>query len=94
MGTKKNKIQSFPAISLLSHRERVSSKAVGLGMRFALIFSGGVPAYLAALRLKLEGDRLVCELPHSAAHLMDKHSERRFNLFAEACRLKPELRMI
>lgn len=94
VGTKKNKIQSFPANSLLSHRERVSSKAVGLGMRFALIFSGGVPAYLAALRLKLEGDRLVCELPHSAAHLMDKHSERRFNLFAEACRLKPELRMI
>lgn len=92
VGIKKNKSSFLVARNLLSTGERISSKAVGLGMRFALIFCGGVPAYLRQLKLTLNEDILICEIPRETAHLMDTHSLRRLQVFAESCRLKAEVK--
>ena len=91
-GIKQNKTAKLASDTLLKRRERVSARAVGLGMRFAHIFSGGIAEFLDLLSLSVDDGNLCCILPEAHAGLMDEHSKRRFTVFAESCRLKPEIR--
>lgn len=93
-GIKQNRTAKLKSDSLLTRRERVSARTVGLGMRFAQIFSGGVAEFLDLLHLSVEGDRLCCTLPAHQAGLMDEHSKRRLSVFAESCRLKADIRAL
>ena len=77
---------------ILSRTERFSAQAVGMGMRFGLIFCGGVPDYLTLVTLWVEDGRLVCTLPETERTLMDVHSERRFKIFAKCCGLSADFK--
>lgn len=91
VGVKKNKSVFSMVGDLLSPRERISSKAVGLGMRFAIMFSGGMPVYLSQLKFAVKKDKLICKMPKEISHLMDEQSRFRLSVFAESCRLKAEV---
>lgn len=91
VGVKKNKPAMVSTDRLLSKAERVSARAVGLGMRFGHIFCGGNAPFLNQLTLTVDNKTLFCRFDQQARYLMDEHSARRLRLFAEACGLSLQM---
>jgi len=78
-------------INLLSEEQKISSYAIGLGLRFVYIFCAGFPKNLENIKLKIRGNKLVCKINPDAKALMDKENIRRFKNFAKACNLHHEI---
>ena len=91
VGVKKNKPSMVATDKLLSKAERASARAVGLGMRFGHIFCGGHAPFLNQLVLTVKDNTLYCRTGQQGRSLMDEHSARRLQLFAEACGLRLDL---
>lgn len=75
----------------MSEEQKISSYAIGLGLRFVYIFCAGFPKNLENIKLKIRGNKLVCKINPDAKALMDKENIRRFKNFANACNLHHEI---
>jgi len=69
---------------LLSPEEADRARAIGLAMRLAYTFSGGVISLLQQARLERTGDRITLLLPDHADILVGDVVERRFRTLARA----------
>ena len=91
IGTKDKKQINQDVINLLSAKQRRSSFAIGLGLRFLYVFSAGLPKNLDNIKLKIKKNILVCRIVPEARVLMDKECERKLKSFANACDLNYEI---
>ena len=91
VGAKTNKPRPEELDQILSRRRQAEAATIGLGLRFALTFSGGTAGALN--RLKLTNDGTVLTLHHepSIAAFIDSHTRRRFGQLAESAGLVPEI---
>lgn len=76
---------------LLSAEETERARAVGLAMRLAYTFSGGVISLLQRARLERDGARMTLSLPDHADILVGDVVERRFNALARALSCEAEI---
>jgi len=79
---------------LLSEEEAERARAVGLAMRLAYTFSGGVIALLQQARLEREGDSIKLLLPDHADILVGDVVERRFQTMARALSCKAKIEYV
>ena len=91
IGTKDKTPINQKIINLLSQKQRRSSFAIGLGLRFLYIFSAGLPKNLDNLKFKIKKNTLICKIKPEVKALMDKENERRLKSFANACDLNYEI---
>ena len=91
VGIKEKKQIEKSIINLLSKEQKASSYAVGLGLRFIYIFSGGSPKNLEKIKLKIKKNKLICMIKPEAKSLMDKEVEKRLENFANASNLNYEI---
>ena len=64
---------------------------IGLGLRFALTFSGGTAQNLNQIRFENDGTRLTLHVGAGCAGLVDNHAMRRFQQLAQSANLEPEI---
>ncbi len=84
-GVKENK-PALPVFDrLLSPFEGNEALALGLGLRFALIYSAGIPDYLSAVTLVIAAQKMRFQIAPHGMSLFDEHSLRRLEVFAKAC---------
>lgn len=79
---------------LLSNEEASRARAIGLAMRLAYTFSGGVIALLQQARLERTGDRITLLLPDHADILVGDVVERRFKTLARALSCEAEIEYV
>ena len=91
VGGKTNKARPPELDHILSRRRRAEATTIGLGLRFALTFSGGTAGALDRLRLTNNGKRLFLHYAPDIAALVDNHTRRRFSQLAESAGLVPEI---
>ena len=91
VGRKTNKSRPPELSFILGRRLRAEATTIGLGLRFALIFSGGTASSLDALRLTNEGGTLTLHVDKGIAPLLDSHAERRFQQLAQSANLVPHI---
>jgi len=91
IGTKDKKQINQDVINLLSPKQRRSSFAIGLGLRFLYVFSAGLPKNLDNIKFKIKKNKLVCSILPEARALMDRECERKLKSFASACDLNYEI---
>ena len=91
VGRKTNKSRPHELSFILSRRRRAEATTIGLGLRFALTFSGGTANSLEKLRLTNDGRRLTLHVDPSCAALVDSHTMRRFQQLAQSANLIPEI---
>ncbi len=85
VGVKENK-PTLPVFNkLLTPQEAKGALALGLGLRFALIYCAGVPEYLNAIQFDVTDETLHYNVTADGLPLFDEHSERRLEVFAKAC---------
>lgn len=85
VGVKENK-PTLPVFNkLLTPQESKGALALGLGLRFALIYCAGVPEYLNAIQFDVTDETLHYNVTADGLPLFDEHSERRLEVFAKAC---------
>ena len=90
-GIKPNRPAGDIAEQLLRGHDFQTARAVGTGLRFALIFCAGARDLLEQVTLHIEGGELICRIPEKSASLMDDHSRRRLATLAEACDLTAQV---
>ena len=84
-GVKENK-PTLPVFDrLLSPSEGDEALALGLGLRFALIYCAGIPDYLNAVTLVIAAQKMLFQIAPYGLPLFDEHSFRRLEAFAKAC---------
>ena len=84
-GVKENK-PTLPVFDrLLSPSEGDEALALGLGLRFALIYSAGIPDYLNAVTFVIAAQKIQFQIAPFGMSLFDEHSLRRLKAFAKAC---------
>jgi len=91
VGTKDKKQINQDVINLLSPKQRRSSFAIGLGLRFLYVFSAGLPNNLDYIKFKIKKNKLVCSISPEVRALMDRECERKLKSFASACDLNLEI---
>jgi hypothetical protein len=91
IGTKDKQQIDKRITNLLSEKQKISSYAIGLGLRFIYNFSAGLPKNLDNIKFKIKKNKLTCKIKSEAKALMDKENERRFKNFANACNLNYEI---
>jgi hypothetical protein len=91
IGTKDKQQIDKRITNLLSEKQKISSYAIGLGLRFIYNFSAGLPKNLDNIKFKIKKNKLTCKIKSEAKVLMDKENERRFKNFANACNLNYEI---
>ena len=91
VGRKTNKSRPHELSFILSRRRRAEATTIGLGLRFALTFSGGTANSLEKLRFTNDGRRLTLHVDPSCAALVDSHTMRRFQQLAQSTNLIPEI---
>ena len=91
VGRKTNKSRPHELSFILSRRRRAEATTIGLGLRFALTFSGGTSNSLEKLRFTNDGKRLTLHVDPSCAALVDSHTMRRFQQLAQSTNLIPEI---
>ena len=85
IGVKENK-PTLPVFNrLLTPAESKGALALGVGLRFALIFCAGIPEYLSAIQFKVTDETIYYDVAAHGLPLFDEHSERRLRVFAKAC---------
>ena len=70
-------------------RDRATT--IGLGLRFALTFSGGTAQDLRKMRMSHDGEVLTLHVDPSCASLVDSHARRRFQQLAQSANLVPQI---
>ena len=91
VGRKTNMSRPHELSFILSRRRRAEATTIGLGLRFALTFSGGTSNSLEKLRFTNDGKRLTLHVDPSCAALVDSHTLRRFQQLAQSANLVPEI---
>ncbi|MEC9226060.1 MAG: hypothetical protein VYE33_02865 [Pseudomonadota bacterium] len=91
VGRKTNKSRPHELSFILSRRRRAEATTIGLGLRFALTFSGGTANSLEKLRFTNDGRRLTLHVDPSCAALVDSHTMRRFQQLVQSANLIPEI---
>lgn len=85
IGVKENK-PTLPVFNrLLTPAESQGALALGVGLRFALIYCAGIPEYLSAIQFKVTDETIYYDVAAHGLPLFDEHSERRLRVFAKAC---------
>ncbi|MGC6453920.1 MAG: hypothetical protein ACON31_08420 [Candidatus Puniceispirillaceae bacterium] len=84
VGRKTNKSRPPELSSILSRRRRAEATTIGLGLRFALAFSGGTALNLQKLRLSHDNETLTLHVDAGSAALVDSHTRRRFQQLAQS----------
>jgi exopolyphosphatase/guanosine-5'-triphosphate,3'-diphosphate pyrophosphatase len=91
VGRKTNKSRPPELSVLLSRRRRAEATVIGLGLRFALTFSGGAAQNLDQIRLGNDGTTLTLHVGAGCAALVDNHSKRRLQQLAQSANLEAEI---
>lgn len=91
VGRKTNKSRPPELAFILGRRLRAEAATVGLGLRFALIFSGGTASSLKGLRFDNDGETLTLHIDKEIAPLLDSHARRRFQQLAQSASLVPRI---
>lgn len=91
VGRKTNKSRPHELSFILNRRRRADATTIGLGLRFALTFSGGTANSLEKLRFSNDGKQLTLHVDPSCAPLVDSHARRRFQQLAQSANLIPEI---
>ena len=91
VGRKTNKSRPHELSFILNRRRRAEATTIGLGLRFALTFSGGTANSLEKLRFSNDGKQLTLHVDPSCAPLVDSHARRRFQQLAQSANLIPEI---
>ena len=91
VGTKDKQQIDKKIINLLSEKQKFSSYAIGLGLKFLYNFSAGLPKNLDSIKFKIKKNKLTCKIKPEAKALMDKENERRLKNFANACNLNCDI---
>ena len=85
IGVKENK-PTLPVFNrLLTPAESKGALALGVGLRFALIYCAGIPEYLSAIQFKVTDEIIYYDVAAHGLPLFDEHSERRLRVVAKAC---------
>lgn len=82
------------ADKILTSSEQQYALAIGLGLRFTSIFCAGYVDFLSDAKLSVSGKRLIIFLKQDMIDLMDFHSKRRFQTFAETLSLQSEIQLV
>ena len=91
VGRKTNKSRPPELSAILGRRRRAEATTIGLGLRFALTFSGGTAQDLRKLRLSHDGNVLTLHVDPSGVPLVDSHAKRRFYQLAQSANLVPQI---
>ena len=91
VGRKTNKSRPPELSVLLNRRRRAEATMIGLGLRFALTFSGGAAQNLDQIRLGNDGATLTLHVGAGCAALVDNHATRRFQQLAQSANLEAEI---
>ncbi|MEC7237354.1 MAG: hypothetical protein VXW17_04955, partial [Pseudomonadota bacterium] len=91
VGRKTNKSRPPELSAILGRRRRAEATTIGLGLRFALTFSGGTAQDLQKLRLSHDGKVLTLHVDPSGVPLVDSHAKRRFFQLAQSANLAPQI---
>ena len=91
VGRKTNKSRPPELGFILSRRRRAEATTIGLGLRFALTFSGGTAQDLRKMRMSHDGKVLTLHVDPSCASLVDSHARRRFQQLAQSANLVPRI---
>ena len=91
VGRKTNKSRPPELSVLLSRRRRAEATVIGLGLRFALTFSGGAAQNLEQIRLSNDGTTLTLHVGAGCAALVDSHAMRRFQQVAQSANLEADI---
>ena len=91
VGRKTNKSRPPELGFILSRRRRAEATTIGLGLRFALTFSGGTARDLRKMRMSHDGEVLTLHVDPSCASLVDSHARRRFQQLAQSANLVPQI---
>ena len=84
VGRKTNKSRPPELSFILSRHRRAEATTIGLGLRFALTFSGGTALNLQKLRLSHDNETLTLHVDSGSAALVDSHTRRRFQQLAQS----------
>ncbi len=84
VGRKTNKSRPPELSAILSRRRRAEATTIGLGLRFALTFSGGTALNLQRLRLSHDEETLTLHVDSGSVALVDSHTRRRFQQLAQS----------
>ena len=91
VGHKTNKSRPPELDSILKCNRQSEATTIGLGLRFALMFSGGTASCLNYLSLTNDARLLTLRVKEQGQSLLDNHSRRRFEQLAESASLIPEI---
>lgn len=91
VGRKTNKSRPAELSAILGRRRRSEATTIGLGLRFALTFSGGTAQDLKKLHLSHDGKVLTLHVDPSGVPLVDSHAKRRFYQLAQSANLEPRI---
>jgi len=89
VGRKMNKSRPPELGFILGRNRRAEATTIGLGLRFALMFSGGTSSCLEYLRMTNDGNVLTLQVADAGRRLLDDHSRRRFAQLAQSASLVP-----
>ena len=84
VGLKQNKSRPRELRHILGDAQRKQAVAIGLGLRFAMFFSGGTATDLGKIRLSVANKVLTLHVEAEAEALIDEHAKRRFTLLAQS----------
>jgi exopolyphosphatase/guanosine-5'-triphosphate,3'-diphosphate pyrophosphatase len=84
VGLKQNKARPRELRHILGDTQRKQAVAIGLGLRFAMFFSGGTATDLGKIRLSVADKVLTLHVKAGAAALIDEHAKRRFTILAQS----------
>jgi exopolyphosphatase/guanosine-5'-triphosphate,3'-diphosphate pyrophosphatase len=88
-GRKMNKSRPAELGFIISRSRRAEAATIGLGLRFALMFSGGTADCLHHLKLTRASGSLILHVAPAGKTLLDSHARRRFQELAESAFLVP-----
>ena len=91
VGNKTNKSRPPELGSFLGRKRQSEATTIGLGLRFALMFSGGTASCLNYLSLTNDAGILTLHVKEQGRSLLDNHTRRRFAQLAESASLIPKI---
>ena len=91
VGRKTNKPRPPELGFILGRGRRGQATTIGLGLRFALTFSGGTADGLKGIKLTNDGQTLTLHVSEACAKLVDNHARRRFQQLAQSADLAAEI---
>ena len=88
VGIKTNKSGPTELKYVLKETLRDQAVTIGLAIRFALMFSGGITSCIDYLKIDIVDDKLILNVAAEGAALIDNHARRRFEQLAQSAGLE------